>query len=184
VTHDTPSVGGLVRIGPLALWAFHHQHSLVEVKSMAALHLKLTHPDSQLTRVCFQYVELLYDLLQAPAEHRPAMLKSALLAVSGQHFKRRPVACWADHEVIGGLYSSACYITDSWPAVLYLANKYADDTRKALQINTEMGGDNVHRGFVLATILGLVNEDLLDDWFQQLSCAPELNRHLQQAGLL
>jgi hypothetical protein len=184
VTHDTPSVGGLVRIGPLALWALQHDHSLVEVKSMAALHLKLTHPDSQLTRVCFQYVELLHDLWQAPAEQRPELLKAALLTISGQHFKRRPVACWADHEVIGGLYSSACYITDSWPGVLYLANKYADDTRKALQINTELGGDNVHRGFVLATILALVNDDRLDDWYQQLSCGPELERSLQQAGLL
>lgn len=184
VTHDTPSIGGLVRIGPLAMWAFHHQHSLVEVKSMAAMHLKLTHPDSRLTRVCFQYVELLHDLWQAPAEQHATILKSALMAVSGQHFKRRPVACWADHQVIGGLYSTACYITDSWPGLLYLANKYLNDTRTALQVNTLMGGDNVHRGFVLASILGLVNEEGLDDWYQALHCGPELNKQLRQAGLV
>jgi len=51
----------------------------------------------------------------------------------------------------GGRYSTACYITDSWPSILYLAYKYADDLQAALLANTNLGGDNVHRGAVLGS---------------------------------
>ena len=63
----------------------------------------------------------------------------------------------SDEMVVGGKFSSACYITDSWPSVLYLALKYIDDPKKALLVNANLGGDNVHRGVVLGTILGLAS---------------------------
>jgi len=185
VTHDTPSIGGLVRIGPLALWAMETGHSLVEIKSMAALHLKLTHPDNQLIRVCFQYLDLLNDLWQSDdLESRQTLLRKVLMQVAGKHFKRRPAASWADDQVIGGLYSSACYISDSWPGILYLANKYPEDTLTALQVNTELGGDNVQRGFVFATILAMVNGQELDDLYKQLACRSSLDQTLEDLKLL
>ena len=57
---------------------------------------------------------------------------------------RRP-----DLDVIGGMLSPACYIEHSFPAVLYLAARYPDDFEAALVANTNVGGDNCHRGAVL-----------------------------------
>jgi ADP-ribosylglycohydrolase len=74
-----------------------------------------------------------------------------------------------DHHVIGHLFSRACYISDSWPIVLYLAYKYHDDPWQALRVNTNLGGDNVHRGIVLGTILGIQTGSVAANWFTQLT---------------
>ena len=73
-----------------------------------------------------------------------------------------------DNDVVGRLFSSACYISDSWPNVLYLAYKYADKTEAGLLANTNLGGDNVHRGTVLGAILGLANGNSPSDIYDEL----------------
>ncbi len=184
VTHDTPSVGGLVRIGPLALLLFNQGHSVVEVKSIAAMHLALTHPDKYLKQVCFQYVDLLHQLVIANSqEEKVSCLFKTLYQVAGKHFKKKTPDQWVDSQVLGGLYSTACYITDSWPGLLYLACKYPLDTKQALISNAELGGDNVHRGSVLATILSLVNGQRLDNWYGQLKIKDQLDLCLDQLEL-
>jgi len=57
--------------------------------------------------------------------------------------------------VVGGQFSTACYISDSWPNVLYLAYKYCNDPATAMLRNTNLGGENCHRGSVLGSIVGL-----------------------------
>ncbi len=37
---------------------------------------------------------------------------------------------WDDINVVHGVFGSACYITDSWPSLLYLAYKYAGAARR------------------------------------------------------
>ena len=37
---------------------------------------------------------------------------------------------WSDGGVVGAKFSSACYITDSWPSVLFLASKYLEDPKQ------------------------------------------------------
>lgn len=59
-----------------------------------------------------------------------------------------------DERVIGSKLSPACYLDDAIPAVIYLALKYAKDPEQALIVNTNLGGDNVHRGSVLGALLG------------------------------
>ena len=59
-----------------------------------------------------------------------------------------------DDSVIGPRLSTACYVEDSVPAVIYLALKYHDDPESALIANTNLGGDNVGRGSVLGALLG------------------------------
>jgi len=66
------------------------------------------------------------------------------------------------------VFSRACYISDSWPVVLYLACKYQHDPWQALRVNTNLGGDNVHRGIVLGTLLGLQSDIVATSWFEQL----------------
>ena len=60
----------------------------------------------------------------------------------------------SDLHVIGSQLSPACYIEHSFPAVLYLAARYSDDFEAALVANTNVGGDNCHRGAVLGAIIG------------------------------
>lgn len=166
VTHDTASVGGLVRIGPLALYLLQQNHVTEEVKSICAQHLKLTHPDAQLTQVCFNYIDLIADLIACnDAETAQQILLKAVKTNTQLNIKTEQVSQLADEYVVGQVYSTACYITDSWPAVLYLALKYHNDPKQALIANTHLGGDNVHRGAVLGFILGLVNSaDLSNDF--------------------
>ena len=103
VTHDTPSIGGLVRIGPLALLLLHRGEEVAEVKSVVARHLDLTHPDAGLKKVCFQYVDLINDLLAATNQDAAERcLKQHLMIAAGQHFKRKPVEQWSNAEVVGG----------------------------------------------------------------------------------
>ena len=59
-----------------------------------------------------------------------------------------------DDRVIGSRFSTACYVEDSVPAVVYLALKYHDDPENALIANTNLGGDNAARGAVLGALLG------------------------------
>ena len=81
----------------------------------------------------------------------------------------------SDIEVVGRMYSPACYISDAWPAVLYFAYRYADNPKRALIANTNVGGDNVHRGFVLGAILGLMHGTEITSWFSELTDAKKLN---------
>lgn len=60
-----------------------------------------------------------------------------------------------DEKVVGGVWSTACYLDESLPATFFLALKYADSPRRALIANTMVGGDNCHRGAVLGALLGL-----------------------------
>jgi hypothetical protein len=138
-----------------------------------------------LKKVCFQYVDLIDGLLVAADPDAAArVLQQHLLTTAGRHFKHKPAAQWVDAEVVGGLFSTACYIRDAWPSVLYLANKYHHNLRQALQVNAQLGGDNVHRGAVLALLITLVNPQPLDDWYAQLTLADELDACLAALGLL
>ena len=56
--------------------------------------------------------------------------------------------------MIGPRLSTACYVEDAVPAVVYLGLKYHDDPAKALIVNTNLGGDNAARGSVLGALLG------------------------------
>jgi len=76
--------------------------------------------------------------------------------------------------------SPACYITDSWPAVLYLACRYQDDALKALLINTNVGGDNVHRGAVLGVLSGLINGFEPAGLFERLTEYQSINREIER----
>jgi ADP-ribosylglycohydrolase len=55
---------------------------------------------------------------------------------------------------VGPRFSTACYVEDSIPAVVYLALKYHKDPENALIVNTNLGGDNAGRGAILGALLG------------------------------
>jgi ADP-ribosylglycohydrolase len=75
-----------------------------------------------------------------------------------------------DDRVIGPRFSTACYVEDSVPAVVYLALKYHDDPENALIANTNLGGDNAARGAVLGALLGAAHrvEKFRERWVDGL----------------
>lgn len=169
VTHDTASVGGLVMLAPIAIQYFLDGNALTDVQAICRTHLFLTHPDQTIGRVADAYVELLYALLFRQNGEDPRFhLATAAQRSFGLNLSTLAAKARTDSDVVGGEYSTACYITDSWPSVLYLANKYVDNPRAALLANANLGGDNVHRGAVLGVLLGLACGHTVDALFTAL----------------
>ncbi|MGS2744108.1 ADP-ribosylglycohydrolase family protein [Halomonas sp. LS-001] len=181
VTHDTPSIGGLVTIAPLAISERLKGVSLAETRKRCRQHLALTHPDNFLADVCDAYVELIDSLLFRNGDD--AVKESLLNATRGlpkRKLEQLVNSQYTDREVVGGALSTACYITDAWPAVLYLASRYHKTPLKALQINAEIGGDNVHRGAVLGVLLGLINAEADEDLYARLTEHASINRAIER----
>ena len=72
--------------------------------------------------------------------------------------------------VVGRRLSTACYVEDAVPAVVYLALKYHDDPERALVANTNLGGDNAGRGAVLGALMGAAHglESFPERWVDGL----------------
>lgn len=169
VTHDTASIGGLVTIAPIVFAERLAGTPLDLVQDICVAHLNLTHPDAVLAKVCRDYVGLLDALLFRDDGDDPQSIISAWSkrSISLQLSEIMP-KIHNDNDVVGRLFSSACYITDSWPSVLYLAYKYCHKLEAGLLANTNLGGDNVHRGAVLGVLLGLVNAETVAAFYGQL----------------
>ena len=179
-THDTASIGGLVTIGPLALSLFLSGLNVSEVRKICSEHLQLTHPDSHLRRISESYVTLLGRLLlETNTKDFAERIKEISIESIGINIEELVRRQLSDEMVVGGKFSSACYITDSWPSVLYLALKYIDDPKKALLVNANLGGDNVHRGVVLGTILGLASISDPVPFYDELTESEAITREIE-----
>lgn len=177
-THDTASVGGLVTIAPIALAELLFDRSLTRVQSLCRAHLFLTHPDDHLGKICDAYIALTDALLFRTSEDARAIIAATAKQSAGIDPAQLTQKYQNDNQVVGGKFSRACYIDDSWPSLLYLAWKYIDDPQQALIANANLGGDNCHRGAVLGVILGLATSDGLGDWFAQLRDAEDIAAEL------
>lgn len=154
VTHDTPSMGALVTVAPLALQQL-HLHGLAAARRTCRQHVAITHPDEGLLDVVDAYVSLLHaQVRELRGDAWRAALVEAAAAVPGTRLDRLLGSARADNEMIGPHWSLACYIADSWPSVCWLAARHVDDADRALRINTNLGGENAHRGAVLGTLVG------------------------------
>ena len=60
----------------------------------------------------------------------------------------------------------------------YLAYKYCNSPEAGLLANTNLGGDNVHRGTILGTLLGLSNGATIDALFTQLRHSNEVEKEI------
>lgn len=176
LTHDTASIGAFVMIAPIVFAERLRGTELKVVEVLCQQHLMLTHPDEFLAKVCMDYVGLLDALLWRDPEESAQQLISAWSkrSISLQMSELMP-KIRNDNDVVGKLFSSACYITGSWPSVLYLAYKYCGSQGPGLIANTNLGGDNVHRGAVLGTLLGLANGETVANLFSGLSDGAPIN---------
>jgi ADP-ribosylglycohydrolase len=172
VTHDTASIGGLVSIGPLAILLFLSGFDLNSAQNQCVNHLVSTHPDESLIQVCNNFVELIHHLLfRDDGQDCFGVLLSTLNKSVKNTFKTIEFSKINDSSIVGGKFSTACYITDSWPSVLFLAAKYEKELNVGILANANLGGDNVHRGSVLGFLLGLINDNenpQFDQWYSSL----------------
>ncbi len=184
MTHDTPSMGALVTVAPLAM-ALLSTMPLEQVQTICRAHVWATHPDKLLLEVVDAYVKLIKLLLfrdhndektivawlcEASAVVTGGVLKEAELNRSDNVSEQKLMRLISeDMSVVGGRYSLACYITDSWPSVCYLAARHFKSPKNALLINTNLGGENAHRGSVLGTLLGLISAEPLNDFYTNLA---------------
>jgi len=182
VTHDTASVGGLVTIAPLALQSLLKDLPVEQVQAQCREHLFLTHPSDELGWVCDAYVSLIAQLLLRPDGEQPTN-EQLLQSVAARTCKALLAAIEKqapDSDVVGRMLSPACYISDSWPALLYFLCRYRDQPQQALLANTHVGGDNVHRGAVLGVLLGLLHGQSEHVWFSDLVDAQAIDQEILQ----
>ncbi|WP_339858379.1 ADP-ribosylglycohydrolase family protein [Pseudohongiella acticola] len=182
VTHDTPSIGGLVTIAPIVFAERLRGVALEEVQELCHQHLLLTHPDTGLARTCRAYVNLLDTLLfREESDDVMSILAQTAQRSIGLDLPSLLAKTRDDQEVLGRKYSIACYIDGAWPGILYLAARYCGDSGKALIANTNLGGDNVHRGAVLGVISALCQPSTdVENWYQRLIDEPSLSHEINR----
>eukprot|EP00898_Chlorokybus_atmophyticus_P006429 jgi/Chlat1/6788/Chrsp51S00505 len=154
--HDTASAGGLVTLPPVIFSSLLPPSTTTNNKphmlKTTLSHLKLTHDSPSLSQSAGVYAELLADVAVGGADVREAVLIAGKKL--GVDIKKLADRRLDDTQVVGGVFTSACYISGSLPSVLYLAYKYADNFEAALVANAGCGGDSCHRGSALGALLG------------------------------
>ena len=66
----------------------------------------------------------------------------------------------SDEEIIGKLFSTACYPEHGLPLLLCLLQRNNADFKASLLANANAGGDNVHRGMILGLLAGASNAEI------------------------
>ncbi len=182
--HDTASIGGLVALPPV-IFATVGKGDRAAVETALLTQLRLTHRSPKLERYALAFGECLVGLLQeeaaVPVESLACTTAERLGFPAATVIERIRRNRLSDLDVIGRLLSPACYIDQSLPAVLYLAARYADDFEAALIANTNVGGDNCHRGAVLGAILGaaLGFPAIPERWIHGLQARAELEAEIE-----
>ncbi|MFM8283184.1 MAG: ADP-ribosylglycohydrolase family protein [Planctomycetaceae bacterium] len=152
-------IGGLAQV-PALLAALGGRHP--DVVRLARVHVGLTHKDPEVLDAAVVFARILVrvcrgeDLREAIDHEAGPWLPAA---------RRRQWADLPDRVVVGARVSSACYISEAFPASLWLAWKYAGDFLGGAVANVLVGGDNCNRGAVVGGLLaassplpgGLVN---------------------------
>lgn len=163
-------IGGLAHIPVLAVW-----YADDEAAALAAVreHVRVTHRGELVETAARDLTKILIAILNG------ADVRGSIEKFGNGWVGRKKFEAWAarpDEEVIGAILSPACYLEDSFPASLYLAWKYADDLEAALIANTNLGGDNCHRGIVVGALVGAGGAPVPARWEQGLLCAESLSR--------
>eukprot|EP00002_Diphylleia_rotans_P018067 TRINITY_DN349_c0_g1_i3.p1 TRINITY_DN349_c0_g1~~TRINITY_DN349_c0_g1_i3.p1 ORF type:complete len:360 (-),score=80.94 TRINITY_DN349_c0_g1_i3:281-1360(-) len=150
--HNTASMGGFVMLPVVVLATA--TDGIQAVQKNVATHLYLTHKSPSLLRAAQVYATLLVDLLDGMDLKEAVVKASTSIGLDMEGLIRRNLP---DTQVVGGVFSNACYISGSFPALLYMAYKFSDDYEGALLFNANVGGENCHRGAALGAVMGLAH---------------------------
>lgn len=147
-------IGGLVGLVPIVVF---YRHSPSRAREAAIEHLALTHLGQKMVTAAELLVNLLLEVLSGKPIREVLLQK---IRDQKNPLYGHPYREWlteSDQKVVGMHLSTACYVEESVPSVLYLALKYHDEPEQGLISNTNLGGDNVYRGAVLGSLLGAAN---------------------------
>lgn len=122
-----------------------------ETKKAALSHLQLTHESRKLAGYAEQYAAMFHDLMAGTPLKEVVNKQAKRMNID---MEKLMTAGYDDIRVVHGVFGSACYIEDSFPVMLYLAYKYSDNLEKAVLCNTNVGGENCHRGAALGALMG------------------------------
>lgn len=155
-------IGGLAHVPVLAV-----RYADDEAAALAAVreHVRLTHRGELVETAARDLARMLVAILQGSGVHESIERFGSAWA------GRKNLEAWAERseeEVIGPVLSPACYLKDSFPASLLLAWKYAGDLAGALVANTNLGGDNCHRGVVVGALVGAGGAPVPESWERSL----------------
>lgn len=147
-------ISGVIGMIPLLVYYSEDQE---KAQHLALQHLRLTHLGDRMSTAGNLLIDILLPVLNG------ASLKDTIV----DKMKRQdnpllgfPFFRWLgepDEAIIGRRLSSACYVEDAMPSVIYLALKYYHDVARGLIANTHLGGDNAGRGAVVGALLGAAN---------------------------
>jgi len=141
-------IGGLAQVGVLSAF---FASNLSAAREAVREHLNLTHRSEEVSSAGDALTRILCEVAAG------ADLREAIFEHGSDWFSKRKAEQWSrepDEVVIGHRVSPACYIADAFPASLFLAWKYAEDFETGVIANTNVGGDNCHRGAVVGALLG------------------------------
>lgn len=175
---DDNHIGGLVPVGVLVA-ALHAD--LACVRAHVKEHIGLTHQNEGVLRAADCLATMLWRVVHGDS------LKSVLKEEASDFFSARKSdrrLSRSDAEVLEREFSTACYIEKAFPASLYLSWKYADDFAAGLVSNTNLGGDNCHRGAVMGALLGAANgvRSIPSRWIDGLRASGMLKSLLESAA--
>lgn len=143
--HNVDTMDGLVLPAVVLLCELAAGQSKAEAIALAVGVLQVTRQSSKLQ----DYIGALADILHAlfKGEDIEGAIEANSPGIQDEVI-RRTTSGQNDPMV-------ACYIDDGFPALLFFGNKYAKlPVTKALLASANAGGENVHRGAVLGTLLG------------------------------
>lgn len=150
--HNTAQIGGFVMLPPVIL---SQMGKGVEVARQAALrHLSLTHESKKLQEYARIYSDMIYNLTQGEGGDFKQTLDAVAKRDLNFDLQNMIDSRWDDVRMVHSVFGSACYIESSFPAMCYLAYKYSDSFEKAVLANTNVGGENCHRGAALGALMG------------------------------
>ena len=141
-------IGGLAHVGVLSAF---FASDLNAACGAVREHINLTHRSQEVSIAGDALTRIVCEVAAG------ADLREAIFEHGTDWFSKRKAEQWSrepDEVVIGHRVSPACYIADAFPASLFLAWKYAEDFEAGVIANTNVGGDNCHRGAVVGALLG------------------------------
>lgn len=199
--HNIASAGGLVLLPPVTLLAacaaLGRSESLalpsltappaVEAAAVAATVAQMyaTHKSAALERYARAYSAALTRVLLGGDLRAAVAAAGRDVGVDVPALAARYGAGPAT-AVVGGVFTSACYIDGSFPSLLYLAYVHADNPEAALIANTNAGGENCHRGSALGALLGAAHGMAAwpTRWVTGLTPAAEIDAEVQAFAAL
>ena len=152
-------IGGLTAV-PAIVAGLGPRHP--DLRRIVRVHVGLTHKDDDVLAAADALVRILVRVSRDDREAADRDLRTAILEEAADWISSAKVRDWdrrctaascADRGVVGPVLSPACYITDAFPAALFLAWRHANDFAGGVLANARCGGDSCHRGAVVGSLL-------------------------------